>query len=446
MLLRSFSFRLAATYALLFSLSLAALLATYHWVSITGPREKVKDALRVESEALERASRGDTRALARALERRAGAPAPRAAFHLLSDPQGRTISTNLPSWPRFDGERWVSIEADVYRDGDEDDHEALALDRKLADGSRLLVGRDVEELDDLEEAITSAGRYLIAATILLALLGAMLMNRAIGRRIASVTTAARQVIGGDLAGRVALSGSGDDFDRLAATLNTMLDQVEAGVEAVRRVSDNVAHELRTPLARLQAHLREIGAGPGSSLALAAAAEEADRLQAIFDAILRISRIESGRHDVQLVAVDISELLGDVADLYGAAAEEKNIRLSCDSASSLSVAGDRDLLFQALSNLLDNAIKFTPENGRVSLFGVRSQGRITIRVADTGPGVSEELRPHLGERFFRGHSSNAVPGFGLGLSLVEAVARLHGSAIAYRDNDPGLLVEWTLPVG
>lgn len=443
-LLKSFSFRLAAIYALLISTSLAVLLGTYQLVSITWPRNAVREALRSESDRLAAAYRGDRHALAVQLEARAGAPAARAGFHLLADPQGRTVSTNLPSWPAYAGPRWHSIEADIYRDGDEDDHEALALDRRLGDGSRLMIGRDVEELDDLEEAIAAAALYLAGATLILATLGALLMNWAIGRRLAAVSGTARQVMAGDLAGRIRLSGSGDEFDRLGATLNLMLDRVEAGVEAIRTASDSVAHELRTPLTRLQASLRRLASGGGGPEALGEALGEADRLQTLFDAVLRISRIESGRHEARLVPLDLSELVADAVELYGPAAEDKDVRLSQDVAAGVTRVGDRDLLFQAVTNLVDNAIKFTPAGGEIRVRLIREGAGARLEVADSGPGVPESLIGRMAERFFRAPAAAGVPGFGLGLSLVAAVARLHGASLEFRPRSPGLEARIAFP--
>jgi signal transduction histidine kinase len=444
-LLRSFSFRLAAIYALLFSVSLALVLGTYRLVSITWPRDEVRKALQSESDNLSAAYRGDRRALARQLEARAGAPASRAGFHLLADPEGRVVSTNLPSWPVYSDARWHSIEADIYRDGDEDDHEALALDRRLSDGSRLLIGRDVEELDDLEEAIAAAALYLVGATLILATLGAFLMNWAIGRRLAAVTGTARRVMAGDLAGRVPLGGSGDEFDRLAATLNLMLDRVEAGVEAVRTASDSVAHELRTPLARLQASLRRLASQDGGdSEPLREALDESDRLQSLFDAVLRISRIESGRHEARFGQIDLSELIADAVELYGAAADEKDIRLDPQIDTGVTAAGDRDLLFQATANLIDNAIKFTPAGGMVAIRLVREGAGARLEVADTGHGVPEALMTRMGDRFFRSPEAAGSPGFGLGLSLVAVIARLHGATLEFRSREPGLEARVSFP--
>ena len=446
-LLHSFSFRLAATYAALFIASVALLLGTFHWVSIAAPRAQVEARLFAESNALAESYRnGDRDDLAAALERRARQPSPRAAFHLLADPEGRVVTTNLPSWPRFAGQRWVTIEADIYRDGDEDDYKAYAADRMLGDGSRLLVGRDIEDIDELAEAITDAAFYLIGGAILLALLGGLVMNRAIGRRIEAVSSAARQVIAGDLARRVEIRGSGDDFDRLAETLNLMLERIEAGVDAVRRVSDSVAHELRTPLARLQSHLQEMNAtGDGENADdLARAIDEADRLQSIFDAVLRIARIESGRHGASFAPVDMAEVLADAAELYAPAAEDRDIVLGTGLEPTLIVAGDRDLLFQAVSNLLDNAIKFTPPGGKIDVRAAKAAGEVVIDVIDTGPGIAADLIKHAGERFFRAPLAAGVPGFGLGLSLVSAVAELHNSVLSFEGGNTGLRVEWRIP--
>jgi signal transduction histidine kinase len=455
-LLGSFSFRLALIYAGLFTLSVAILLGLFYWSSIYRPMEAVRAGLRAESQRMEavQRERGDA-ALAQLLERRAGAAAQRRPYHALLTPAGEILTTNLPSWPEGTNEpswtdgtrqRWLRIEADIYRDGDEDDREALVLDRLLPDGTRLMVGRDINDLDDVEETILDAGIWLPPALLLLTILGGALMSRAIGRRIDTVGAAARRVMAGDLSERVPVKGTGDDLDRLGETLNAMLARIEDSVESVRRVSDSVAHELRTPLARLQADLAKLGDAPAAHrpALIASTAEEADRLGRMFDAVLRISRIETQRHAAEMRPLDLSALLDDAADYHAPQAEERGLAFEVRIASGLGVTGDRDLLFQAVSNLLDNAIKFTPEGDRVLLAAERAGAGVLVTIADTGPGVPAALRAKVTERFFRAPDARGVEGFGLGLALVQAVAERHGSTLAFRDGGPGLIVEWRFP--
>lgn len=443
-LLRSLSFRLALLYATLFSLSVLILLGLYYWVSIIHPTDEVRAALTEESRALESVHQnGGEAALAAALARRAATPSPRSAYHTLIAADGRVVTSNLPSWPPASSSEWLRIEADVYRDGDEDDHEALVLDRRLADGSRLLIGRDVEDLDEVEEAVRDAAIWLLPTLLLLTILGSALMSRAIGRRIEAMSATALRVMDGDLSGRVPVRGGNDDFDRLGATLNSMLDRIEAALDAVRRVSESVAHELRTPLSRLRAELAELASAPADRIGplIARAEAESERLSRMFDAVLRISRIEARRHETEMRPLALGEIIADAADYHAPQAEERRLSFETDVEPGLIVRGDRDLLFQAVSNLMDNAVKFTPEGGSVALTLRRESADVVLIVSDTGPGLANDLLPKAGERFFRAPSAAGTQGFGLGLALVRAVAQLHDSRLALANGEPGLHVEW-----
>ena len=444
-LLGSLSFRLALVYAGLFTASVCLLGGVFYWAAIANPLREVRDQLAAEGEAFASLyRRGGAEALVPRLERRAGDPSPRLAYHALLRPDGSAVASNLPSWPHAHTARWIRIEADIAREGDEDEYEALALDLPLGDGARLLIGRDIEDLDELEEGVRETLIWLLPTLLLLTLAGGALMSRAIGRRIEAVAGTARRVIAGDLSERIPLGAARDDFARLAETLNLMLDRIEASLEAVRRVSDAVAHELRTPLMRLKASLVELEADPAAGPErLRQAIDEADRLHAIFDALLRISRIESARHAAEISKVDLSELLEDAVDYYQPAAEARDQTLTPAIEPGLATRGDRDLLFQAVSNLLDNAVKFTPDGGTISVCAQGEAEAILVAVADNGSGIDEEHRAKLAERFFRAPDAEGVPGLGLGLSVVQAVAAHHRSTLRFVANDPGLRVEWRL---
>ena len=443
-LLRSLTFRLALYYAGLFTLSVLLLGALYYVIAIRAPLESVERGLAAEARELASLRERDgLAALAAALEGRATEPAPRLADHVLLDPAGRTVAANLPSWPREAGEEWIRVEADLPREGDEDEHEALVNDRTFADGSRLLIGRDIDDLDEVQEAVTDTLVWLLPAVLLLSLAGGALMSRAIGRRIESVAAAARGVIAGDLTERVALRGTGDDFDRLGETLNFMLDRIEQGMDGVRRVSDSVAHELRTPLTRLRASLAELERSRDAE-AVAEAVQEAERLETIFNAVLRIARIEAARTPRARTRVDLSAILRVAAELYHPEAEAREQMLESDVQPDLWVEGDRDLLFQAVANLLDNAVKFSPDGGRIGVIGKADGPVVRLVVEDRGPGVPAQLRDRITERFFRAPQAVGVPGAGLGLSLVAAVAAFHEAPIRFDTAEPGLRVEWIFP--
>lgn len=451
-LFRSLTFRLALIYLALFSLSVVLLLGVTWWMTVVRPLEDVRVSILREADAL-----GDiyivdgAAALEAALARRAATVSDRKAFHAYTGTDGRIVA-NLPSWPAKAASGWARFEADLYVDGDEEDHEALIHEQNFRDGARLIVGRDIEDIDEREEVIEQLILWGGVAVLILGLAGGVVMSLAVGRRIEAVNATARKVIAGDLSGRVPTRGSGDDFDRLGDTLNLMLARIEALVEAVSRVSDSVAHELRTPLARLQADLGELGGAGGAgdrARLIEAAAAEAARLQATFDSLLRIARLETGRHAIERRPVDLAKLLADAAELYAPEAEDQGKTLDVSIDAGLATRGDANLLFQAVTNLLDNALKHTPPGSRVRLTGRQLAGTpngALIEIADDGPGIAAEHRERVVERFYRVPGSEGRPGLGLGLSVVDAVARAHGARLELADDGPGLAVRFHLPPG
>lgn len=443
-LVSSLSFRLTLIYVGLFGLSVLLLTGVYYWVSIQRPTDRVKAEIRQEASLLVTLDAAQGRAaLMLALEQRRVRDTGRMAFHALLTPDGTVLTHNMPSWPRTRSKDWLRIEADVYHEGDEVDHEALVLDQTLADGSRLLIGRDIEDIDDREEGVNAAWIWLSVLSLVLALGGGLLMSRAIGRRVEAINAAALTVIDGDLSRRVPVRGTGDDFDILSVTLNRMLERIEELVESVRRVSDSVAHELRTPLVRLHADLAEMqDATDGKrDMLLASALVETERLRNVFDAVLRIARIEAGRHEADLRPVDLSAIVADAIELYQPEAEERGIAMPADVSPDVMVMGDADLIFQAICNLLDNAVKYTPVGGEVAVSVREEAAGAAIVIRDNGPGIAIDLREKVFERFYRADATGGVPGFGLGLALVRGIASLHRSEIRLSDAEPGLRVSW-----
>jgi len=445
-LLRSLSFRLALLYLAVFAGSVAVLGGLFYWIEVARPLAEIRSDIRREITALHEVHRRDgTNALAAALDARVAADAPRGAYHALLDARGEPLTTNLPSWPQAFAPGWKRIEADIAREGDEDEYEALVLDMELPGGLRLLLGRDVDDIDELEESVSDTVLWIVPALLLLGVCGGALMSRVIGARLDAISGAARAVIEGDLSSRIPLRGASDDFDRLAATLNLMLDRLEASLEAVRRVSDSVAHELRTPVARLRAALSDIHDRPAPD-GIAQALAEATRLQTVIDAVLRISRIEAGRHAIARRPVDLSALLADVVEFYLPEAETRGQRIAMAVAPELAVAGDGDLLFQGFANLLDNAVKFTPEGGTISVAAAVEDGAVRVEFRDDGPGIPQDLLGRVTERFFRAPDTAGTAGLGLGLSLVAAVADAHRSTLAFPGSDGGFRALWQFPPG
>lgn len=443
--LRSLTLRLTLVYMALFCASVGIMLAVTYVGGVWRPLRQVEATVTHESDALGAVYRAQGRdALIRALEHRVTTARGRLPYHVLIAPGGAVVASNLVDWPKVSGREWLRYEFGTYATGTEEEHEAVVRDMALAGGYRLLVGLDTEDLDEREDLIFEALSWGAGMSLALGLIGGLVMTFAVSRRLESINRAARAVIAGDLSGRVALHGSGDDFDQLSATLNEMLARIEGLVASISRVSDNIAHELRTPLTRLRAELEELasaGDDPDEVRARTGAAlDEAARLQSMFEALLRIARLQSGPAE-SAEPVDLSALLEDAVELHRPAAEDLGQTLSATIAPDLTVPGDRDLIFQMISNLLDNAVKFTPEGGRIAITaGVVASG-IEVVVADNGPGVAADERARIFERFYRGGDGRAA-GFGLGLSLVAAAARRHAATIVLEDAGPGLRVRVT----
>jgi signal transduction histidine kinase len=323
-------------------------------------------------------------------------------------------------------------------------HLARARAFQLRGGFQLLVGRDLHELEKTRRLIARTLVWGLAFTLVLALGGGSMMTRSMLRRIESINQTSRDIMSGDLSQRIPTNRSGDDFDELAGNLNAMLDRIESLMEEVRRISDNIAHDLKTPLSRLKNSLELLNAdhardADNKRALVEQALAEADGLLSTFNALLRIARIESGERRAAFAGVELEPLLRDVVEFYEPLAEEKQQNLVLKPASSAIVSGDRDLLFQAFANLVDNAIKYTPQRGDIEVGIQAQQDRVRVSVADSGPGIPEQDRDKVFRRFYRLEQSRRLPGNGLGLSLVAAVARLHDSELQVEDNAPGLRV-------
>ena len=423
----------------------ATLLGGIYYANVKRPMDQVRAKVSEEAEVLHQLyNREGEAALRAALVERRRSPSPDKAFDAFIDSGGELLTGNLPSWPEVRRAPWTTIEADLYRDGDEDDHEALSRDLLLPDGRRLIVGRDVEILSDRQELMIEAARWGSLSVLLFGLIGGLLISWLTARRLEAVGRTARAVMQGNLGVRVPIRGSGDDFDQLGMSLNAMLDRNQELMGSLGRVSDNIAHELRTPLARLRTALDEpFGGEPIGAAKIEAARHEVDRLQQTFDALLRIARIDTGRHRMASAPVQLDALVGDAVELYEPEAEARQQRLSL-SVTPCTVTGDRNLLFQAISNLLDNAIKFAPEGGEVTVELTANGRAATVTVTDSGPGVDEEHRERLTERFFRAPGSEAVAGTGLGLTLAKAIAEAHEGSLAFRGEAGAFSVALQLP--
>ncbi len=327
-------------------------------------------------------------------------------------------------------------------------HAALASVFVLPGGYRLLVGRDLRDASMFRARITRSLAWSALLTLALGVAGGMFMTRNMLRRVEAVNRTSERIIHGDLTQRVPLTGSGDEFDQLAQNLNAMLDQIERLMLAMRQVTDNIAHDLRTPLARLRSRLEvtllERPDAERYAEALRDTIAEADRLLGTFNALLSIAEAEAGSRRQDWAIVDLAEIARTVAELYEPVADENGLALAVDIDATLPVRGERHLLSQAIANLLDNALKYAPV-GNVMLRAKRDGDSARLDVADRGPGIPADRREAVFDRFVRLEGSRSTPGNGLGLSLVRAVARLHAGNCWLEDNEPGLKVVMTIPL-
>jgi signal transduction histidine kinase len=289
----------------------------------------------------------------------------------------------------------------------------------------------------------------VAVLLIAGLLIGLITRRALMSRVDSIRQTVSAIIHGDLKHRLPTHLSDDELNTLSLTINGMLEQIELLVHGVKNVSNSIAHDLRTPLAELRSRLEELAlirpAAEETFLEIDGAVADVDRVIRIFDALLRLAEIDAGMRRSGFVSIDVTELAATAVEFYAPAAELKNIALNFHSDGPLPVSGDPILLAQALSNLIDNALKFAPDGGVIDVaVHRRADGPVEIAVTDNGPGINDAEKAKVVERFYRGDASRGTPGVGLGLSLVQAVAKLHGSAIEMSDQNPGLRVMLTLP--
>lgn len=443
-LLRSFTYRLALTYLSLFGVSVLLLMMFIYW-STASYMSRQSDAL-IEAEINGLAERYDINGLdglMNLIRQRMSRQPTGLSIYLVARNNGARLLGNLNRWPpeTANAQGWINFR--LYN-ADSDNapvHQGRARRFALSGGYQLLVGRDISPLNAVKERIVVTLAWGLGLTLLLGGLGGWWISRRMATRIETINRTSGEIMQGDLSRRMPMQGTDDELDRLAGALNQMLDRIQALMEDVRRVSDNIAHDLRTPLGRLHNQLdtlrSEVQTAGLDTASVDQALSESEGLLATFNALLRIARIEAGFRAEGFAAVDLAALAGDVAEYYEPLAEARGQTLVVDTVSTAQVCGDRDLLFQALANLLDNAIKYTPRDGRIVVSVTTPSDSIAeLSVCDSGPGVPPAARKQILQRFFRLEGSRSTPGSGLGLSLVDAVARLHGVELVVADNHPG----------
>jgi len=454
-LLRTTAFKLTLVYLLIFILFAVSLLG---YLALNTRRlitEQITDTVTGEIRGLtEQYNEGGLRRLVTAVELRSRRPG--SSLYLVTTPNGEGLAGNIGALQPgvLDHPGWLETSYRRLDSPEGSDHSALVEVVQLG-GFHLLVGRDLDERERLYGIITNAGRWSFALVVVLGLAGGFFVSRRVLSRIDAMTGTAQTIMAGDLAGRLPVAGTGDELDRLADNVNAMLDRIVALMRGLTEVSENIAHDLKTPLTRLRNRCEQVlrrSSGEGEyRAALESTIAESDELIRTFDALLMIARAESGHARDNMDEFDAAEIARDVGDLYEPLADEKGLALKVDAPAAAPVRGNRELVSQALANLIDNAIKYAGPNG--GLNGARSEvvvraasegERIVLTVEDRGPGIPEADRGRVVERFVRLEKSRSQPGSGLGLSLASAVARLHGGELKLEDNHPGLRSVIALP--
>ena len=455
-LLRTTAFKLTLVYLGIFVLFAASLLAYFALNTRRLITEQLTSTVDTEISGLSNVyAQGGIRRLVLVVDSRSRRPA--SSLYLVTTPTGEGLAGNVGALEpgALDRPGWLETSYRRLEAPEGADHRALVRVVQLPGGFRLLVGRDLEERERVLGIIANAGQWSLALVIVLGLLGGFFVSRRVLSRIDAMTGTAQTIMAGDLSGRLPVAGTGDELDRLAVNVNAMLERIEALMHGLKEVSDNIAHDLKTPLTRLRNRceqaLRSSAGDSSYRAALESTIVESDELIRTFDALLMIARAESGQARDNMAEFDASEIARDVGELYEPLADEKGIMLKVEAPSAAPVRGNRELVSQALANLLDNAIKYAGPNGEAN--GAPSEivvkagndgDRIVLSVADRGPGIPDADRGRVVERFVRLEQSRSEPGSGLGLSLASAVARLHGGELKLEDNHPGLRSTIALP--
>jgi signal transduction histidine kinase len=448
--IRSTTFKLALASIAIFGTIVVAFLIYVYSSTLTHVQSEFDRSIIVERHLLEKSfQRGGRAGLAAEIQRRLSDSALADRIYLLADASFDVLAGNLKSWPtEFRAPPAKSPKLEEWSDGENRRRVRVSVSA-LPNGDRLLLGRRLDIIDAFHADIRNA---LIATLIFIFLLTAgasiAVTRRTIGR-IESINATSRAIMESDLKKRIPLRGTDDEWDQVAGNLNSMLDRIERLMGELRQATDNVAHDLRTPLTRIRGRLErayyQLREDDCHHRLIGDTIADLDVVLRVFASLTRISQIETNIQRSAFRTVNLFEVAERAAELYEAGAEERCMRLRLIGDRALSVMGDPDLLFDAISNLLDNAIKHGRGDGEVTIETVHMNGRHVICVADNGPGIPASEYPDVLKRFYRLERSRQTPGNGLGLSLVAAVANIHGAKIEMSDNSPGLRVQLSFPV-
>jgi signal transduction histidine kinase len=450
-LLRTTAFKLSAAYFLLFALGAVLVLGSVGNRVEAVLDDQIAENVNAELQRLrELYAEGGLWQLVRSVDRRVRAPG--GSIFLVTTYSGEFVVGNIATSPMIVADETALTEVSYRRRDAEDDraHWALVRAAVLPGGFRVLAGHDIEDHRVLRQILRSGLGESLFWLALVGTLGGLYVAHRMLERVDDMTATARRIMAGDKGERLPMSGAGDELDRLAENLNAMLGRIGQLMQGLNEVSDNIAHDLKTPLTRLRNRAEEATRMAATEderrAALDAIIDESDGLIRVFDALLMIARAEAGQCGGAMSPVDLSEVANDIVELYEPAAEELGVRLGVAAQERLLALGNRELLGQALGNLVENALKYGVEGREAEVeVSARAAGdRVEIVVADRGPGVAPEDRERALGRFVRLESSRSRPGSGLGLALVAAIARLHQGVLRLEDNAPGLRVVFSLP--
>jgi len=440
---RSTPFRIVAAYTVLFVASVAVLFAFLYWSVTREMTGGLQAAIEEDARPLVASyAEGRLQRMVEAIRERALAAKPGETLILLQTASGDVIEGNVSRYPPFTGWRQLTLRSVGTPGGTpEEGHLALALGIRL-DDAFLLVGRSLEQVENTQQLLVRSLAWVLAMTVALALIGGAVLSRGAIRRIETINRTFQQIVEGDFSRRIPARPSRDELDQLAVNINLMLDRIEQLLEDLQQVTNDVAHDLRTPLGRLRQGLESTRL-KGSSIseyqtAVDRAIEQVDTILDTFAALLRISQVNSRARRERFADLDLSEIAGRIADAYESVVEDVGQTFSADIAPAVHVSGDKDLLTQLLANLVENATRHSPAGSRVEI-SLTGDPVPTLTVADTGPGIPPEMRAAVLRRFFRLDESRSSAGSGLGLALVKAIADLHNATLTLSENDPGLRV-------
>lgn len=444
--LRSTSFRNGSKYAIFFLFAVLAIFATTYQAVRQDMRTLAYASVNKDAQGLlSEYNTNGLPALREATDERVAQTQGYDEVYALTDLAGNIIAGNILSMPRSNGESEVVVRLspELLRQGEV---QGVAIGKTLIlKDAKLFVGRDAFQIDETLEILFTYFSVGALSTSVLALLLGLIMGRYSAQRIEAMSQSTSSIVATGLKERIPLTGSGDEFDRLSSDINIMLDRIQDLMEGIRQISNDIAHELRTPLSRLRQNLEGVLATPSANLksykrTLQNAIVESENIMGTFSALLRIAQIESGARRSHFKQVNISEILHDVEEIYRPVMEDTGLKLETNIQYGLLSYGDRELLVQLFSNLVENAVRHIPPGSNVTINAEEHPHYIKVTIADNGPGIPIEEHAKVFRRMYRSEQSRTTPGNGLGLSMVAAIATLHAAKVALQDNLPGLKVE------